>query len=77
MITWSDIVFAFRTWQVKRQMAKDDRDGTGPLSGRAWRKQLRGEPLTPEEQKSLEEAEKFLARIRTPESKNPPWTSKQ
>ena len=70
MIAWKDIVFAFQTWQMKRLIKKQDRDGTGPLSGRAWRKYQRGEALTPEEQNALDSANEFLAKIRTPERKD-------
>lgn len=69
---WQDVIFAFQTWQVKRQIKGDDRNGTGPLSARAYRKRMRGEPLTPEEQESLDNAEAFLAKIRTPERKENP-----
>lgn len=69
MIAWKDIVFAFQTWQMRRLIKKQDRDGTGPLSSRAWRKHQRGEALTSEEQKALDDANEFLAKVRTPGSK--------
>jgi hypothetical protein len=69
MIKWGDIVFAFNTWRMKRLIKRHDRHGTGPLCDRAWRKQRRGETLTPEEQEALDAANEFLAKIRTPDRK--------
>jgi len=71
IINWSLLHFKFQTWKMDQRMKWDDRFGTGPLQGRAWRKQLRGEPLTPEEQESLDSAGAFMAKIQTPERLQP------
>jgi hypothetical protein len=66
---WRNIVFLYQTWRIKQQIKRDDREGTGPLSARAYRTRQRGEPLTPEDQASLDDAEACLAKIRTADRK--------
>jgi len=66
---WRNIVFLYQTWRSKQHIKRDDREDIGPLSARAYRTRQRGEPLTPEDQASLDDAEAFLAKIRTPDRK--------